>query len=219
MGEKSEGAQVEELLALIEQSRDEGDPEREVGQSLKLYEILKRRTPQDADTFQVAFGIAQIYDGQLDNMGAAVTYYEEALTILETLSTEATTWGVYMRVTTLGALALCYENLDQLEEADTYFNRAISAYEQHCEQAMASDTDEENASETKLALLADLNASAAMIYYHYAGSLLAQEDCEEVKNLTEAALMLAEHSSMPSEDLEELQRCIHDLWLDMANKE
>ncbi|KAG7400421.1 hypothetical protein PHYBOEH_005796 [Phytophthora boehmeriae] len=204
---------------MIERSREQEDPEREVKQSLELFEILKRRSPQDADTFQVAFGIAQIYDGQLDDMEAAVTYYEEAMVILDTITTEATAWEAYMRVTTLGALAICYENLDQLEEADKYFNRAISAYEQHCDQATTSDTDEEDASETDLSLLADLNASAAMVYYHYAGSLLPQADWEEVRNLTEAALMLAENSSMPSEDLEELQRCVHDLWLDMESKE
>lgn len=65
----------------------------------------------DTDAFEVAFGIARIYDDQLEDGATAVTYYEEALTILEAISTEATAWGAYMRVTTLGALAVCYENL------------------------------------------------------------------------------------------------------------
>jgi hypothetical protein len=65
----------------------------------------------DADIFEVAFGIARIYDEQLGDGAAAATYYQEALTILDAISTEATAWGAYMRVTTLGALAVCYENL------------------------------------------------------------------------------------------------------------
>lgn len=59
----------------------------------------------------MAFGIARIYDEQLEDGATATTYYGEALEVLEMISTEATAWGAYMRVTTLGALAVCHENL------------------------------------------------------------------------------------------------------------
>lgn len=207
------GRSVDELLEVIEQSREEGDSEQEVKLSLQLYEILKQKDEQDADTFQVAFGIAQIYDAQLEDKIAATTYYKEALNILEGISTEATAWGAYMRVTTLGALAVCYEELDDPEQAEEFFDEAITAYEHHCSQA--SEAEEEDTSESDLALLADLNATAAMIHYHYAGNLLAQDCWQEAKSLTEVALLLAENSSMPASDLEELQRCVHELWLEM----
>ncbi|KAJ8508073.1 hypothetical protein ON010_g18907 [Phytophthora cinnamomi] len=117
-----------------------------------------------------------------------------------------------MRVTTLGALAVCYENLGQPEEAAICFDDAIGAYEEHCDKAPGG---EEDVSEEDVLLLSDLNATAAMIHYHYAGNLLAQERWEEAKNVTKIALVLAENSSMPAEDLEELQHCIHELWLEI----
>ncbi|KAG7390429.1 hypothetical protein PHYPSEUDO_007952 [Phytophthora pseudosyringae] len=206
---------VGELLELIEQSREEGDGERELQQSLELYEILKQRQQQGADAFEVAFSIARIYDAQPEDGETAVKYYEEALEILEAVSKEATAWGAYMRVTTLGALAVCHENLGQPEEAEKYFEDAIGAYEEHCEQASASDAGETDASDSDISILADLNATAAMIHYHYTGNLLAQERWEEAKNVTKIALVLAENSSMPAEDLEELQRCIHELLVEM----
>ncbi|OWZ08011.1 hypothetical protein PHMEG_00019511 [Phytophthora megakarya] len=189
--------------------------ERELQQSLELYDILKQRNQQDTETCEVAFGIARIYDEQLQDGATATTYYEETLEILKSVSTEATAWGAYMRVTTLGALAVCYENLGQPEEAEKYFDDAIGAYEEHCNQASASDAGEVDVSDADFSLLADLNATAAMIHYHYAANLLAQDRWDEAKNVTEIALVLAENSSMPSEDLEELQRCIHELWLEM----
>ncbi|KAH7463730.1 hypothetical protein PRIC1_006565 [Phytophthora ramorum] len=208
-------ARVGELLEMIEESREEDDTERELEQSLELYEMLKQRNQRDADIFEVAFGIARIYDGQLEDGATATTYYEEALNILEAVSTDVTVWGVYMRVTTLGALAVCHETLGHPKEAEKYFDDAIGAYEEHCDQASASDVGEEDVSDTDISLLADLNATAAMIHYHYAGNLLAQERWEEAKNVTKIALVLAENSSMPAGDLEELQHCIHELWLEM----
>ncbi|KAE9042267.1 hypothetical protein PR003_g4169 [Phytophthora rubi] len=200
------------LLESIEQSREEEDSERELQQSLELYDILKQRKQQDADAFEVAFGIARIYDDQLDDGATATTYYQEALSILEAISTEVTAWGACMRVTTLGALAVCYEDLGQPEEAEKYFDDAIGAYEEHCDKAPGSEDD---ATEEDISLLSDLNATASMIHYHYAGSLLAQERWEEAKNVTKIAVVLAENSSMPAEDLEELQHSIHELWLEM----
>ncbi|POM57722.1 Hypothetical protein PHPALM_37729, partial [Phytophthora palmivora] len=103
----------------------------------------------------------------------------------------------------------------QPEEAEKYFDDAIGAYEEHCNQASASDGGEVDVSDSEFSLLADLNATAAMIHYHYAANLLAQNRWEETKNVTKIALVLAENSSIPSEDLEELQQCIHELWLEM----
>ncbi|EGZ20134.1 hypothetical protein PHYSODRAFT_494343 [Phytophthora sojae] len=117
-----------------------------------------------------------------------------------------------MRVTTLGALAVCYENL--YDTFGNYFDDAIGAYEEHCDKA-PDGQEEEDVSEADISILSDLNATAAMIHYHYAGNLLAQERWEEAKNVTKIALVLAENSSMPAEDLEELQHCIHELWLEM----
>jgi hypothetical protein len=54
-----------------------------------------------------------------------------------------------------------------------------------------------------------------MIHYHYAGNLLAQERWDEVKTVTTIALELAENSSMATEDLEQLQQCIHELWVEL----
>eukprot|EP00644_Phytophthora_capsici_P017541 jgi/Phyca11/535792/estExt2_fgenesh1_pg.C_PHYCAscaffold_420014 len=123
---------VEELLQLIEQSREGGDSEEELKQLLQLYDVIKQRKPQDSDVFETVFGIARIYDDQLEDGDTAVKYYKEALEILEGIST---VWGVYMRVTTLGALAVCYENLGVPDEAEQYFEDAIGAYEEHCDQA------------------------------------------------------------------------------------
>ncbi|ETP29744.1 hypothetical protein F442_21145 [Phytophthora nicotianae P10297] len=207
---------VSEILELIEQSRVEGDNERELEQSLELYDLLKQRSQQDADVFEVAFGIARIYDDQLEDGETAIKYYEEALEILEAISTEVTAWGAYMRVTTFGALAVCYEKLSRPEEAAKYFEDAIGAYEEHCDQAPTLDDGEaDDVSDSDVSLLADLNATAAMIHYHYAGNLLAQDRWDEAKTVTEIALVLAENSSMPAGDLEELQQCMHDLWLEM----
>ncbi|GMF30128.1 unnamed protein product [Phytophthora fragariaefolia] len=148
--------------------------------------------------FEVAFAIARIYDEQLEDGATATTYYEEALSILGAISTEVTAWGA-----------------GQHEEAEKCFDDAIGVYEEHCSKAPAEDGGEEDVSEEDISLLADLNASAAMIHYHYASNLLAQERWDEAKNVTEIALVLAENSSMPAEDLEELQQSIHDLWLEM----
>ena len=73
--------------------------------------VLLRFVRADSDVFEVAFGIARVYDDQLKDSATAVRYYGEALAVLEAISTEATDWSAYMRVTTLGAFALCYENL------------------------------------------------------------------------------------------------------------
>ncbi|KAG6966873.1 hypothetical protein JG687_00004619 [Phytophthora cactorum] len=206
---------VGELLELIEESRAEGDSEQELKQSLELYGLLKQRNQQDAEVFEVAFGIARIHDDQLEDGETATKYYEEALEILEAISTEATAWGAYMRVTTLGALAVCHENIGQSEEAAKYFEDAIGAYEEHCDQASTLGDDEADVSSSDVSLLADLNATAAMIHYHYTGNLLAQDRWDEAKTVTKIALELAENSSMPAEDLEELQHCVHELWLEM----
>lgn len=103
----------------------------------------------------------------------------------------------------------------QSEEAEKYFDDAIGAYEEHCDLASASDSGDGGASDSDLSLLANLNATAAMIHYHFAGNLLAQERWDEAKNVTKITLVLAENSSMPADDLEELQHCIHELWLEM----
>uniref|UniRef100_M4C5J5 MalT-like TPR region domain-containing protein n=1 Tax=Hyaloperonospora arabidopsidis (strain Emoy2) TaxID=559515 RepID=M4C5J5_HYAAE len=120
-----------------------------------------------------------------------------------------------MHVTTLGALALCHENLGQHEEAEKYFNDAIGAYNEHCDQAVDSGASMCQASDSDISLLADLNATAAMIHYHFAGNLLAQERWDDAKKVTEIALVLAENSRMPLNELEELQHCVHELWLEM----
>ncbi|RMX62129.1 hypothetical protein KXD40_007093 [Peronospora effusa] len=228
---------VEELLELIEQSRDEGNTEQELKQSLQLYDVLKQRKQQDADVFEVAFGIARIYDDQLEDSGTATIYYRDALAMLEAISTRPSVEGAYMRVTTLGALAMCYENLyvifaycrlvlvnplsfdaptsGQSEDATNYFNDAISAYEEHCDQASKVGSSEVDVSDSDISLLLNLNATAAMIHYHFAGNLLAQERWDEAKNVTKIALELAENSSMSTEELEELQHCIHELWLEL----
>lgn len=54
-----------------------------------------------------------------------------------------------------------------------------------------------------------------MIHYHFAGNLLAQERWDEARTVTEIALVLAENSEMPLEELEELQHHVHELWLEM----
>ncbi|CAI5742219.1 unnamed protein product [Peronospora destructor] len=208
-------SRVEELLELIEQSRDEGNTERELKQSLQLYDVLKQRKQQDADVFEVAFSIARIYDDQLEDRGTATIYYRDALAILEVISTVPSVEGAYMRVTTLGALAMCYENLGQSEDATDYFNDAISAYEEHCDQVSEVGSSEVDVSDSDISLLLNLNATAAMIHYHFAGNLLAQERWDEAKNVTKIALELAENSSMSTEELEELQHCVHELWLEL----
>ena len=71
------------------------------------------------------------------------------------------------------------------------------------------------ASDSDISLLADLNATAAMIHYHFAGNLLAQERWDDAKKVTEIAPVLAENSRMPLNELEELQHCVHELWLEM----
>ncbi|CAI5720810.1 unnamed protein product [Hyaloperonospora brassicae] len=206
---------VEELRSRVEQSRDEKNAERELEQLLQLYDTLKQRTQEDSDVFEVAFGIARVYDDQLKDSATAVRYYGEALAVLEAISSEATAWSAYMRVTTLGAFALCHENLGQHEEAETYFNDAIGTYNEHCDRAGASGDSEEKASDADNSLLVDLNATAAMIHYHFAGNLLAQERWDEARTVTEIALVLAENSEMPLEELEELQHHVHELWLEM----
>lgn len=115
-------------------------------------------------------------------------------------------------VLTLALVAVAISG--QPEEAEKYFDDAIGAYEEHCDKA-PDGQEEEDVSEADISILSDLNATAAMIHYHYAGNLLAQERWEEAKNVTKIALVLAENSSMPAEDLEELQHCIHELWLEM----
>ncbi|KAK1930193.1 hypothetical protein P3T76_014426 [Phytophthora citrophthora] len=214
---------VGELLELIEHTRNGvssggaldmllfGDSELELEQLLELYDVLKQRKQPDSDVFETVFGIARIYDDQLEDGDAAVKYYKEALEILEGIPTDVTVWGAYMRVTTLGALAVCYENLGVPDEAEQYFEDAIGAYEEHCDQA----PDETEVSDLDISLLADLNASAAMIHYHYAGNLLGQDRWEEAKNVTKIALVLAENSSMPEGELGDLQQCIHELWVEM----
>ncbi|KAL3659711.1 hypothetical protein V7S43_015385 [Phytophthora oleae] len=202
---------VGELLELIEQSRVKQDSDLGLEQLLELYDILKQRKQQDSDVFETVFGIARIYDDQLEDGATAVKYYKEALEILEGISTDVTVWGDYMRVTTLGALAVCYENLGVPDEAEQYFEDAIGAYEEHCDQA----PEETDVSDSDISLLADLNATAAMIHYHYAGNLLGQDRWEEAKNVTKIALVLAENSSMPEGVLGDLQQCIHELWVEM----
>ncbi|GMF09571.1 unnamed protein product [Phytophthora lilii] len=113
------------------------------------------------------------------------------------------------------SLTIVVSTRGQPEEAEKFFDDAIGAYEEHCRQASGSNAGEEDVSESDISLLADLNATAAMIHYHYAGNLLAQDRWEELKTVTEIALVLAENSSMPAEELEELQHCIHELWLEM----
>ncbi|KAF4150417.1 hypothetical protein GN958_ATG00389 [Phytophthora infestans] len=205
---------MNELIELFKESRMEGHNKRELKQSMELYALLKLRNQPDADTFEVAFGIAQIYDNLLEDGQTATKYYGEAFEILETISTNVTAWGAYMRVTTLAALAVCHENLvvasGQSEEAATYFEDAIGAYEEHCDQASALDADGGKISGSDISLLADLNATAAMVHYHYAGNLLARNYWDEAKTVTKIALGLAENSSMPAEDL---QQYIHELWL------
>ena len=191
----------------------------------------------DADVFEVAFGIARIYDDQLEDSSTATIYYRDALAILETLSTIPLIEGAYMRVTTLGALAMCYENLyvicacyrlvlvnplsfvalasGQSEDATNFFDDAISAYEEHCNQASEVGSSEVDVSDSDISLLLNLNATAAMIHYHFAGTLLAQERWNEAKNVTKIALELAENSSMTTEELEELQHHVHELWLEL----
>ncbi|KAL7679877.1 putative tetratricopeptide-like helical domain superfamily [Plasmopara halstedii] len=207
---------LDTLLDLIEQSRVEQNSERELELLLDLYGILKRRNEQDADAFEAVFCIARLYDAQFGNTKTAIKYYEEAVEVLKKISTEETVWGAYMRLTTIGALAVCYENLDNADIALKYFEDAIEVYEKHCDKA--SDR-EDNASTSDIYLLIDLNATVAMVHYHYAGNLLARGCWEEVKIITKTALTLAENSSMPIEDLETLQQCIHDLWLDMSSSD
>lgn len=59
--------------------------------------VLLRFVRADSDVFEVAFGIARVYDDQLKDSATAVRYYGEALAVLEAISTEATDWSAYMR--------------------------------------------------------------------------------------------------------------------------
>lgn len=103
----------------------------------------------------------------------------------------------------------------QAKKAAKYFEDAIGTYEEHCDKASTLDDSEADDSALDVLLLADFNATAAMIHYHYAGNLLAQDCWEEAKTVTNIALTLAENSNMPLEDLEKLQQCIHDIWLEI----
>ncbi|RLN14409.1 hypothetical protein BBJ28_00022873 [Nothophytophthora sp. Chile5] len=202
----------------------------------------------DSDVFQVAFGIARIYDEQLEDFTTATAYYLESLEVLKAIAVDSTAWDACMRVTTLGALALCFEKTcakrvalsarEQPKKAEQYFEQAIAAYEAHCDQSAASpdpesddedeegegeDEDEEvveyeDVSESEIAFLADLNSAAAILFYHYGGNLLDQERWEGARDAMEHALTLAENSSMAPEELDDLQQSIHDIWLEMETE-
>ncbi|CAH0476836.1 unnamed protein product [Peronospora belbahrii] len=142
---------MENLLNLLEKSCQEEDTDQELQHLLHLYDVLKPHKERGLDVFEVAFGIARLY---------------------ETISIDATIWNVYMRVTTLGALAMCHENLKPTEDAENYFNDAISVYEEHCGHALESGFSEVDASESDISLLKNLNATATMIHYHFTANLL-----------------------------------------------
>ncbi|RLN92595.1 hypothetical protein BBJ28_00022274 [Nothophytophthora sp. Chile5] len=196
----------------------------------------------DSDVFQVAFGIARIYDEQLEDFATATAYYLESLEALKAIAVDSTAWDACMRVTTLGAIAICFEKTCVILmpgwywKAEQYFEQAIAAYEAHCDQSAASpdpesdDEDEEDekddeevveyedVSESEIAFLADLNSTAAMLFYHYGGNLLDQERWEGARDAMEHALTLAENSSMAPEELDDLQQSVHDIWLEMETE-